>query len=627
MTMIQHAALDWIEQDGVDIPVSRQFGDVYFSRANGLAETRYVFINGNDLPQRLSQLQPFQYFCVGETGFGTGLNVLALWQLWNQCKPDNHSRLHLVTVEKYPLSREDLQRALTAWPELAELSEQLIAQYPPAMAGCHRLIFTRDRFSFDLWLGDAADCLPKMHTQHAVDAWFLDGFAPKCNPELWQDNILSHIIRLSGPGTSFASFSVAGIVKSGLRAHGIRVTRPKGFGSKREMLKAFWPVESGAESALTVSKPTPTVAIIGAGIAGLSMAHVLANRGIQVTLLDQAAPLAGASGNPCALLLPKLVGAHKLADSLMNSGALLSSRYWRQYPEIFLACPVLSLQNDGKEALQSGDLAHYSSEILACINAEQASVLANTSLQQQAVLFKQSGLINTQALARQILQSPHIRFKQACVAQPVQLDNGQWQVVDQQQQEILIADHVVICSAVASSQLHNSISALKPIRGQISWCDMPPTALHCAMSYGGYAVPWLKGQKPQLMFGASFIRGDSSTDITEADHQHNYQLMLDTAPQLAQQLPGIQHWQGRSSTRAQSNDYLPLTGAISADFPQLWTLCGLGSKGYSYALLCAELLAAQMLDEVYPVSAKVANSLNPARFSKKSNHKKPYYQA
>ena len=633
MTIIQNAALDWIEQDGVDIPVSTQFGDVYFSRANGLAETRHVFINGNDLPQRLSQLKPFQYFCVGETGFGSGLNVLALWQLWNQVKPDNHSRLHLVTVEKFPLSRKDLQRALQAWPELAELSAQLIAQYPPAIAGCHRLIFANDRFSFDLWLGDAADCLPKMQTGHAVDAWFLDGFAPKCNPELWQDNILSHIIRLSAPGTTFASFSVAGIVKSGLRVHGIKVSRPKGFGHKREMLKAIWPIPAQTETATPVSEPAPTstsaptVAVIGAGIAGLSVAHVLANRGIQVTLVDSAAPLAGASGNPRALLTPKLVNADKIADSLLSSGAMLSYRYWRQYPAIMQPCPVLAMQDDASK-IPAG-LAHYPADFLQQLDAQQASALANTALHQQASLLQQTGLIHTQALAQQVLTSPHIQFKQACIQQLVQLENHSWQLLDEQQQQIVSADHVVICAALASTQLHAGIPALKPIRGQVSWCDMPQAALQCTMSYGGYAAPLQDEgdvRKPQLLFGASFIRANDSTDVTLADHQHNYQLMLDNAPQLARQLPDIHSWQGRASTRAQSNDYLPLAGAVDKNSPHLWTLCGLGSKGYSYALLCAELLAAHMLCEMYPLSATVVASLNPARFIKSVKAKKPYQQ-
>ena len=113
---IQTADLDWQLVDGIDVPVSKQFGDVYFSKDNGLLETRHVFLNGNDLSTRLADLKPFEYFCVGETGFGTGLNILALWQLWQQVRPDNHSHLHAISVEKFPLSKADLIRALNAWP-------------------------------------------------------------------------------------------------------------------------------------------------------------------------------------------------------------------------------------------------------------------------------------------------------------------------------------------------------------------------------------------------------------------------------------------------------------------------------------------------------------------------------
>jgi Uncharacterized conserved protein len=144
---IQTADLDWQMIDGIDIPVSKQFGDVYFSKDNGLLETRHVFLKGNDLDTRLAALTDFEYFCVGETGFGTSLNILALWQLWQQVRPDNHSHLHAISVEKFPLSKADLIRALNAWPELQPLAQQLIAQYPEPIAGCHRLNFPEERFS------------------------------------------------------------------------------------------------------------------------------------------------------------------------------------------------------------------------------------------------------------------------------------------------------------------------------------------------------------------------------------------------------------------------------------------------------------------------------------------------
>ncbi|MDQ1208696.1 tRNA U34 5-methylaminomethyl-2-thiouridine-forming methyltransferase MnmC [Acinetobacter baylyi] len=140
---IQTAILDWQCVDGIDIPVSRQFGDVYFSKDNGLLETRHVFLNGNNLTERLADLKPYQYFCVGETGFGTGLNILAVWQLWQQVRPDNHSHLHVISVEKFPLSKSDLERALRAWPDLIILAEQLIEQYPFPNCRLSSLKFSR----------------------------------------------------------------------------------------------------------------------------------------------------------------------------------------------------------------------------------------------------------------------------------------------------------------------------------------------------------------------------------------------------------------------------------------------------------------------------------------------------
>ena len=313
---LQTAELGWEIVDDIEIPISKQFGDVYFSKDNGLLETRHVFLNGNDLTERLSQLHDYQYFCVGETGFGTGLNILTLWQLWQQVRLDNHSHLHVVSVEKFPLNKADLIRALNVWTELKPLAEKLIQQYPLPIAGCHRLSFPEERFSIDLWLGDAQDIFPTIPKTQTVNAWFLDGFAPSCNPDMWQANVLDHMVRLSDFGTTFASFSVAGIIKRGLKQHGMQISRPRGFGHKREMLKAIWLDTSQTETQsqdpeTTIAAPPKSetskqrkIAIIGAGIAGLSSAWAFAQRGHQVTIYEQNEPLSGASGNPLALLNP-----------------------------------------------------------------------------------------------------------------------------------------------------------------------------------------------------------------------------------------------------------------------------------------------------------------------------------
>ncbi|MBR5495349.1 MAG: tRNA (5-methylaminomethyl-2-thiouridine)(34)-methyltransferase MnmD, partial [Psychrobacter sp.] len=240
--VITPANIAWQNDDaGNQVPVSGEFGDVYFSHADGLAESRHVFLAHNQLPERLANLADKQCFTVAELGFGTGLNFLATWQLWRQLRAQQphltSARLHFITTEKYPIPLNDLTQILTLWaqraPELAKLIKELLANYPPLIAGCHRLNFIDDNITLDIWLGDAGDSLASLDTETAIkrpyiDAWFLDGFAPSCNETLWAESIFTQMQRLSRTGTTAATYSCAGIVKRGLQTHGFEINKVKG---------------------------------------------------------------------------------------------------------------------------------------------------------------------------------------------------------------------------------------------------------------------------------------------------------------------------------------------------------------------------------------------------------------
>lgn len=606
--------------------MSKQCDDVYYFQHNGLAESRHVFLQGNDLPTRLAQLHAQQYFCVGEIGFASALNIVALWQLWQQCRPNNHSRLHVISVGKNPLSKTDLQRSLAIWPELKPLAEQLIVQYPSALMGCHRLIFAKERFSIDVWLGDVATTLPKIDSTHSIDAWFLNGLAPKHNPALWQPRVINQIMRLSGHGTTFSALSVMSLLKHGLMQHGIDVRRTRGFGHKRDMLQATWnKTKTNVTLAAQSIKKSPTVAVIGAGIAGLSVAHALSNRGVAVTLIDQQQPLAGASGNPRALLAPQPLAIEKFSENLMNIGGLFSYRYWQQYLGVSDFSHILFF-SDKKQQEQWDKIKDYPTDFLQAMTPTQASSYSQTTLSLPAIDFKQAALLNPQALCKQVLSNPLIQFKQANIQQLTQ-SNNQWQLMDEHSRHIVSVEHVVVCTARHSQQLCPSLPVLNAIRGQVSWAatEQAQQQLACTLSYGGYVAP-IKNeqQQPVLLFGASFIKGDLSTEVKPEDHQHNYDLLASVAPDVARQLPEQQHWQGRASIRAQTNDYLPIVGKIP-DMHNVWTLTALGSKGFSFAPLCAEVICAQLLNEALPISAQLAKAISPSRFIKKVRERKPYY--
>ena len=624
---LQTAELDWEIVDDIEIPISKQFGDVYFSKDNGLLETRHVFLNGNDLTERLSQLHDYQYFCVGETGFGTGLNILTLWQLWQQVRLDNHSHLHVVSVEKFPLNKADLIRALNVWTELKPLAEKLIQQYPLPIAGCHRLSFPEERFSIDLWLGDAQDIFPTIPKTQTVNAWFLDGFAPSCNPDMWQANVLDHMVRLSDFGTTFASFSVAGIIKRGLKQHGIQISRPRGFGHKREMLKAIWLDTSQTEtqsqdSETTIAAPPKSetskqrkIAIIGAGIAGLSSAWAFAQRGHQVTIYEQNEPLSGASGNPLALLNPKLCPIEQAHEHLMTLSWQHALNFYPQF-KAFRPIQVQHIALKNADEL-SGLVEQYPENVLT----------ANTTLECfpetefPSLTLYQAGAVSPHQLRDEILQHANIRIEKVKISR---LESTDSQVTLWQDQQIIaITDHAIVCCAKQSAELFENYPVLKPIRGQVSWVEnsQRPLALDQAYSYGGYCMQL---DTAQLILGASFYPNRDDAEVLTEDHVHNYELIHNVFPKYAQGLPSVDTWQGRASVRAQSLDYLPLVGKIQ-NFGQIYTFAGLGSKGFLFAPLCSEILAALILGELCPVPQSLLDKLNPQRFQKKLKAKKPYY--
>ena len=305
-----------LEFNAEGTPVSRDFDDVYFSNDNGLEETRYVFLDGNRLNERFStHSRPL--FVVAESGFGTGLNFLTLWQAFDVFRRDNPQatlqRLHFISFEKFPLRADDLRLAHQHWPELAPWAEQLQARWPLPFAGCHRLLLDEGRVTLDLWFGDINQLTNELDDSlnQQVDAWFLDGFAPAKNPDMWTAELFAAMARLARPGGTLATFTSAGFVRRGLEEAGFSMQKRKGFGRKREMLigemnqqlnfpaRAPWFARGGTEQR--------DAAIVGGGIASALLALALLRRGWQVTLYcADDAPAQGASGNRQGALYPLL---------------------------------------------------------------------------------------------------------------------------------------------------------------------------------------------------------------------------------------------------------------------------------------------------------------------------------
>lgn len=212
-------------------PRSEIFDDVYFSAEDGLEETRHVFLRGNDLPFRWESAG--RDFAICETGFGTGLNFLAAWALFSRsAKPGQ--KLRFISFEKYPLSAIQIRDALAVWTlEFPVLLDVFLEAYPVELHGTQKIDLGNAELT--LIFGDVNEEMPKLKDK--IDCWFLDGFKPASNPDMWSETVFSNMARLSRSGATFATFTAAGAVKRGLQEAGFAVEKVKGFGRKRDMLR------------------------------------------------------------------------------------------------------------------------------------------------------------------------------------------------------------------------------------------------------------------------------------------------------------------------------------------------------------------------------------------------------
>ncbi|MFI8736851.1 bifunctional tRNA (5-methylaminomethyl-2-thiouridine)(34)-methyltransferase MnmD/FAD-dependent 5-carboxymethylaminomethyl-2-thiouridine(34) oxidoreductase MnmC [Ectopseudomonas toyotomiensis] len=638
-----HAQLDWDERGQ---PLSRSYGDIYFSQENGLEETRYVFLANNDLATRFAALADGECLNIGETGFGTGLNFLCAWQLFEQQAPAG-ARLHFVSVEKYPLHHDDLQRALALWPELAPFSTELLAQYRAIHPGFQRLLLADGRVVLTLLIGDAMEQLPQLDAR--IDAWFLDGFNPAKNPEMWTPELFAELARLSSAGTTLGTFTSAGVVRRALNAAGFQMRRVPGLGKKWEVLKGHFignPQGEGKPWFARPARPAPEkhAVVIGAGLAGCATAASLAARGWRVSLLERHAAVAcEASGNPQGVLYLKLSAHGTTLSRLIVAGFGHTRRLLErlQRGADWDACGVLQLAFDDKEAARQGKLAAFPADLLHSVGREQAEALAGIGLPAGGLFYPDAGWVHPPALCRQLVQHPLIELRPYQEALSLSRQDDRWRVDGPSGTLVEAPVLVLACAAEIGRLLPDANLPLKRIRGQIS--RLPANALssqlRTVVCAEGYVAPPRDGEHT---LGASFDFHSDDLTPSVAEHAGNLELLREISKDLTERLhaqtldPAT--LEGRAAFRCTSPDYLPIVGPLAdaeafaetyavlakdarqvpdASCPWLHGLyinSGHGSRGLISAPLAGELIAAWLEDEPLPLPREVAEACHPNRF-------------
>lgn len=638
---LAHARIEW--QDST--PRAPAYQDIYFSADSGLAESRHVFLQGNDLPRRLAAWQAERPFVIGETGFGTGRNTLMAWRLFEQTASAS-ARLHILSIEAHPLQADDLQ---VLWPTdnpLSTYAQRLLALWPPALRGIHRLQLS-PRVTLDLVLDDARNGLTQLDV--GVDAWFLDGFAPARNPAMWSQEIFAQLARASQPGATFATYTCARLVRDNAANAGFIWQKAPGFGRKRDMLRAqlAQPASRSARSKRPwfippEPQPTQRIAIIGAGIAGSTIAQALARRGYHCAVHDPAGGPGRASGNAQGALHIRLA-ADGGPRTRFYLAALAHAQRWLAEvdPEQQLSqtCGVLHLaQNDQQTRRHQRCLQQLGlpRQIAHFVDAQTAQALAGAPLAQNVqggLYYPWSGWVEPARLCRRLLADECISLHAQRVNQLKRLDQG-WQLVHDNGQA-WDYDQVILACAEQAATLSNDLPPLTIARGQLSHLAVAPgTATpECVLCNQGYVMPARQGW---LTMGASFVPDNADTSWRREEDRQNLQRLAGLLPELGRCFSHADA--ARAALRCISHDRLPYVGAVPdaqawrRDYqalaldarripdiagcyqPGLWASLAHGSHGLVSAPLAAEVLVSRLLAEPMPLPMELVDALQPGRW-------------
>ena len=593
-------------EDGT--PTSPRFGDIYRSAGGdgrgGLAQARQVFLAGcglladGDAPSAWAGRPVWQ---VLENGFGLGLNFLATWQAW-LADPQRPARLFYSAVEAFPPEAADIVRSAAPFPELAALAAELAAQWRGLLPGVHRLQLAGGALQLTLAVGDAQPMLAELSGR--FDSVFLDGFDPQKNPAMWSEDVLRAVARLARPGARLATWCVAGEVRERLAACGFSVERVAGVPPKRHALRARFEPRYTPRRRLQPGEVAPLAgaaghcAIVGAGLAGASLAYSLAARGWRVTVLGRGAgPADGASHLPAGVVAPHVSPDDRPLSRLTRAGAaatLARARALLREGTDFAETGVLERHGPGErrrpagwqaadDATDSGAARALSTKASAA-KRSQAGAPADDA--HPALWHARAGWLRPAQLVRAMLAAPGVRFVgQAQVARVVRFGNG-WRVLDSTGAVLAEADLVALATGFDTLALLQASGAgaggdrgadtaawpLHALRGQVAFGPMPDDVATGTLppfpvnGHGSLIAPVPGDGGPLWITGSTFERANTQPELHAADHAANRQRLAELLPEagalLAPQWDDgrVQAWAG---VRCTVPDRMPMVGPLA----------------------------------------------------------------
>lgn len=607
MEKLELAQLNWFDQS---TPYSPVFEDYYYNSENGVDEVDYVFIRHNDLVRRFEALKANPSsettFRIAETGFGTGLNflrTLATWQqVFGEAAKPGLPRLHFISFEKFPLTREQLRQAHRSFPQMTALSDILIDHYPMRLPGWHDVILFDGQVRLTLWFGDVLQGLPAFDL--SVDAWFLDGFTPSRNPQMWQPELYSQMARLSHAETTFATFTAAGQVRRGLTEAGFKVTKDVGFGEKREMCfgkldqpREFSPKRPWFVLPTAMETPageTKTACVIGAGLAGATVAYQLAQQGWRVTVLEAESQAATqASGNLAGAIHPLVTADWNLRSEFYFKGFETTLKWltpWLDDGQIEGALNGLmqlavtpTMDSRLTDALARVGLP---SDFAYWCSAEQASDKIGTQTPYAGMFFEKGGWVHPASVVAKCLDHPNIevRYHQEVKRIEKQTDDApDWQILTET--EVCFSAKVVVVATGALSNALNQFLGLpiRPVKGQVTHLtdEQQQVSLKATVTHKGYTCRCVSSDGVTAVTGATFEAPDLTEMLSDKAHGENLDQARQAMPSWLNDARLSEVSQGKVGFRPTTPDHLPVVGPI---VDAEWAKMHYYSKSHTHAV-------------------------------------------
>lgn len=565
---------------------SSDYNDVYFSREGGMAETAHVFLDGCGLTSGFDH----EHTVIAETGFGTGLNFLMAWKLFQETRK-NDQTLDFISFEKHPLNAEQIQEAHSPWLDaLTPYVQKLCAALPLRVNGVHPIRLS-PHCRLILVYGDVNDTMPRMDAQ--VDHWFLDGFTPAKNPDMWSPTLFYSMARMSHSTTHFSTFTAASMVKQGLSKEGFHVEKAKGFGQKRDMLVGHYTKGQRVECPVKPDK----IAILGGGLAGLCLAHGLEEQGVEATLFRADEIGGSASGNRTGMMNPKLSAKPTPHSDYYASAYAFALQYYQtlqnQCDIEFQQCGSLHLQiNADKERRFNGYIHNlgWHPDHIMMLDTEKASEQSGIRISHKALFYPDAVTASPARICAALSKGKHITNKKIDSVSDVK-DDG--------------FSEVMLASGTGSAALLPQLGhALSSTRGQVSHVrfQAPPQTNIC---FGGYATP--ADADGVSMLGATFQPWESDPSVRDEDHAQNIENWRNALGDAAALPEVIGGWTG---FRSSSKDRFPVVGTYDG----LRISTAHASHGLISAPYAAEILISELLGHPIPAFRDVLAALSPARF-------------